>query len=720
MNYFKNNLYRYYKLVIKFRIAIITIFSLLFLYLAINMTAMLTHNDDELWLQGSNEFNKLLKNSREQIYIQKLRLKLGKKPFSAKNISNIKLLHSNLEEHEEIVKIKSPLTHPIIYSSDNNDSSSIVGARTLYNNSTDEIITALKGSFKEFSQFYSSDKETLYLYVFSSSPFDYSKIYIPFDYDIIGMAEDQNTFKDTILFSILLATLFILFSIAFRSIVPSILGIIFISFNTLFTISAYQFIQPDVSLHVSILLIALAVSIMDFIYIYYGWHIMQVSHNNNRSIYYVVMKTFKPIFWTTLVSIIGIGSLVFENSIILQSIGYNVILSSIIAFVLSFSLLVALLSFFEIKNPYVITKNSSRFFAGLEAKYERSLLQVFGLFTGVMLLASVTFTMINPSDIITEANDEVISLIITSNGLTHEALKKLEQFHSDITERFEDEITNITSSYKYAKGFATAYEPSLAFEVSNINLDFINFDFVLYGISEELIENSAHHVTIYIEEDSIDKNIILQWIREWDKENTTLLDDVNSLLSAAKIDTVSHMILVVFFILLLITFVIYNITKNKAFAFIALAVNIIPLIWFFAILIILKIPLSIESLVAMLIMIALSSDATIHFLYYYHKHLRPRSSNEHSLELSFVEVGTPIGIGSTILLITFLLLVFANIPTISTIGMYSVVLIIFSLMADLFILPVLFIELIKSKKIKQLRSSRQQEPKSESITEVVK
>ncbi len=699
MSYFKNNLYRYYKLVIKFRIAIITIFSLTFLYAAVNMTTMLTHNDDELWLQGSNEFNRLLKKNHKQIYIQKLQLTLGDEPFSVKNISKIKLLHSNLEHIEAIVKIDSPLTHTMIYSNDNNDSSSIVEARTLHDSSIDDTISVLKGSLTEFSRFYSSDMETLYIHVFSSSPIDYTKIYIPFDYDVIGMAEDENTFKDVILFLILLTTLFVLFSIAFRSIIPSILGIVFISFNTLFTISVYQFIQPDVPLHVSILLVAIAVSIMDFVYIYYGWHIMQVSHNHNSSVYYIIMKTFKPIFWTTFVSVIGIGSLIFQNSIILQSIGYNVILSSLIAFILSFSLLVALLSFFNIKNPYVITKNSSKFFAGLEAKYERTLLQVFILFTGVMFISSIVFTMVKPSNIITKANDEVISLVLSSNGLTHEGLQKLEQFHNDITSRFEDNITNITSSYKYAKGFSKAYDPSQPFEVSTVNLDFIAFDFDLYGISDDVVENSAHHVTIYIEEDSIDKNIVLQWIIAWDKENTTLLDDVNSLLSAAKYDTVNHMIIVVLFILFLITFVIYSITKNKAFAFIALTVNIIPLIWFFSIITVLRIPLSIEILVAMLIMIALSSDATIHFLYYYHRHLRPRASNEHSLELSFIEVGTPIGIGSTILLITFSLLVFANIPTISAIGIYSVVLILFSLMADLFILPVMFIELIKSKKV---------------------
>jgi predicted RND superfamily exporter protein len=697
MSYFKNNLYRYYKLVVKLRIAIITVFSLIFLYLVFNMTTLLTHNDDELWLQGSNEYTRLLKNNHKQNYAQKLRLKLGSQPFSTKNISKMKLLHSNLEDVKEITRISSPLTHTMIYSSDNNEGSSLVGARTLRDNSVDEIIAKLKNSAQEFSKFYSSNKETLYIYVFSSSPIDFSDIYIPFDYDVIATAEGENIFKDTILFSILVTTLFILFSIAFRTIIPSILGIIFISFNTLFTVSAYQFIQPDTPLHVSILLVAIAVSIMDFIYIYYGWHIMQISLNNKRAIYYTVMKTFKPIILTTFVSVVGIGALIFQNSVILQSIGYNVILSSIIGFILTFSFLLALLSFFNIKDPYMITKNTSKLFAGLEAKYERNILRIFLLLTGVVFISSVVFTTIKPSSFITEDNDEVVSLLIPSNGLTHEALKKLERFHGDITRRFQEDISDITSSYTYAKSLSMEYDRLRPFEVSNINLDFISFDFILYDIYDDVMENSAHRVTIYLEDDSIDKNIVLQWIREWDKENTTLLDDVDSLLSAAKYDTVNHMIFVVLFILVLITLVIYTVTKNKVYAFIALTVNTIPLVWFFAILIILQIPLSIEVLVAMLIMVALSSDATIHFLYYYHKHLRPGYSNEHSLEVSFIEVGTPVGIGSTILLITFLLLVFANIPTISTIGKYSVILIIFSLWADLLILPVMFIEMIKSK-----------------------
>ena len=697
MNNFKNNLYIYFTLVLRFRIAIIAFFSVIFIYLAFTMTAMLTHNDDELWLQGSKEYNKLLSNDHALVYIQKLQLNVGEEAFSSKSIDNMKLLHSNLNALDEVIKINSPLTHTVISYSDNKAGSSLIEARALNESTIEEIASTLESSFEKFSQFYSPDKETLYIYVFSKAPIDFSNIYIPFKYDSIEVTEDQNIFKDMTLFAILLGTLFILFTLTFRSLVPSLLGVVFIVFTTLFTISVYKYIQPDVPLHVSILLISIAVSIMDFIYIYNGWHILQASHSNNRSIYYIIMKTIKPIFWTTVVGVIGIGSLVFEKSIILQSIGYNIILSAVIAFILSFSFLIALLSFFKVEKPYLITKNSSKFVAKLEARYEKSLLKTFGILTGFIFLACISFVMIQPSSIIEESNDEVIHIVLPADGLTHASLQKLENFHHDITEHFEDDIVDIVSSYKYAKGFSKGYDPSHKLEVSKINLTFLTFDFILYGIYNDLMINDYHRVTIYIEEDGTDKNVILRWIRDWNQDNTTIIDDANSLLSAAKYDSINHMIGIVLFILFLITFVIYHVTKDKVFAFIALVVNTIPIVWFLAILIILEISLSIEILVAMLIMIALSSDASIHFLYYFHRNLQTHVSDEYSIERSFLEVGTPVGMGSTILLITFLLLIFANIPTISTIGIYSVVLIVFSLLADLFILPVLFIELIKSK-----------------------
>ncbi len=104
MSYFKNNLYQYFIFIVRFRVLVIAFFSLIFFYLAFTMTSMLTHNDDELWLQGSKEYNKLLDSNHKPVYVQKLQLHVGKKAFSSKNIDNMKLLHANLKTLKEVVK----------------------------------------------------------------------------------------------------------------------------------------------------------------------------------------------------------------------------------------------------------------------------------------------------------------------------------------------------------------------------------------------------------------------------------------------------------------------------------------------------------------------------------------------------------------------------------------------------------------------------------------
>jgi predicted RND superfamily exporter protein len=660
---------------------------------------MLTHSDNELWLQGSHEHAKLSASDYRKSYVQKLRIVLeGDDPISRDNIAKLRALHSSLESIEGVQKIESALTHTFVNSVvGEEDDSELVEISQIIDNDIPTIIAELKKNHVQLAPFFSDDHKKMYFFVISKTPLDLTIVDIPFEYDVVQENEQQNSFKDMILFSMLFSILFILFSIAFRSIIPSVLGTIFVAFTTLFTIAIYHYIQPNVELHVSILLIAITVSLMDFVYIYYGWHILQKHHTNQWAIYHAMAKTIIPIFWTTVVSIVGIGSLIFQDSLILQSIGYNVIISSSVGFILSFSLLTGLLSFFKVKKPYIITKNSSRFFAQQEAHYERSLLQAFLFFTASAFLFSLVYMLFQPLNLSQKKDDRVIQLIMKGDGFTQQSLARLKYLHDGLEENFPNEIEQIVSTYGYVYNLYKQQNPQTPFIISDVDAESFAFELDLYGISDQVMKKGDHKITLYIKKDTANKNDIIHWIRTHDSHKKLLFDDVDSLLSAAKYDTISNMIFVIVFIVMLIVFIMFFLTKDKRFALIALIVNISPLAWFFAFLVIVKIPLSTEILVAMLIMVALSSDATIHFLYFYHRNIKKHLSNARSLEISFINVGTPIGLGNVILGLTFILLIFVNIPTISTIGLYSTVLIMMSLFTDLFVLPVLFIEIIKSK-----------------------
>jgi predicted RND superfamily exporter protein len=225
------------------------------------------------------------------------------------------------------------------------------------------------------------------------------------------------------------------------------------------------------------------------------------------------------------------------------------------------------------------------------------------------------------------------------------------------------------------------------------DIDSYLFSIDLYGLKESLLEQGALVLNIDLK-DNAKKSEILRFL----KDKGLIFQDRSSLLNLAKIESISTLWYVVFFVLFLIVLVVYRMTGLRAFASIAFIVNAIPLVWFFSAIHLFDIALSMEILVAMIVTVALSSDATLHFISYYHdKRHKPRTA-ELALELSFLYVGTPLVMGNIILGLTFAALAFVPIDTISNIGLYSSLLITLSLFTDMFILPVMFLADIKSNK----------------------
>jgi predicted RND superfamily exporter protein len=96
-------------------------------------------------------------------------------------------------------------------------------------------------------------------------------------------------------------------------------------------------------------------------------------------------------------------------------------------------------------------------------------------------------------------------------------------------------------------------------------------------------------------------------------------------------------------------------------------------------------------LIAMTISVGLASDATIHFAFKYFRLRHFGRSRKHTLEKMYFYAGIPVIIGSTILILVFASLYFSQIHSLQLIGIYCAVLIFFSLLSDLFILPVMLL-----------------------------
>jgi hypothetical protein len=429
---------------------------------------------------------------------------------------------------------------------------------------------------------------------------------------------------------------------------------------------------------------------MDFIYIYYKWHILQSKLSAKHALYRVLTKTIIPIFWTSVVSIIALGSLLFVNSHILYTIGLNVMLSALSGFILSVTLLPLMLSFFSQKNPKIVTKDSSKFFAKKEAQSSPLLLKIFlALSFGIFIYAMVSYYS-NPISIKTDNTNKQILVALESKGFTIENLSKLKSLEQELSERFGG-IKSFRSAYNVIEAIHAVEHPGVKLDLVHMDLDAYLFSFDLYDLNKGLVINNRLTLSIYVDKNE-DQTRILEFVRG----EGFLIQDVHSLVSLAKIDSIAILFNVVIFVLALIMAVIYIITKNRQFTIISLVVNIIPLIWFFGAIMFFHIPLSTEIFVAMIITVALSSDATLHFIYFYHNARHKPRNAALSLERSFVFVGTPVGMGNLILLFTFAMLALTPNEIIANIGFYSTLLILLSLLVDLFVLPVLFLKHIKN------------------------
>lgn len=681
---------RYLRFLLQYRVILLAFIMALVLGATFWVKNDFSRHDNQLWINGSKAHNELIKQKYPSYCVNKIDVDISQRKLSPETIGDLREFLKTLQSVDHVKEVHSFFGHKNVRNEKLSQVQQMLEITALEDLSDEEVFRTLERDTALYDKYI--DDERVSFYVLSTQSDNFSVIDTPLEYVINNSFVDQY-FNEVVLFTILMSVLVILFTIAFKSLLPSLLGGIFIYSTGILTIAAYQMISNVSLMHISIVLVAMTISVMDFTYMYYKWHVHQRKFDSKFVLNRVVSKTISPIFWTSVISVVGIGSLIFVESNILYAIGLNVLLSAISGFVLSFTMLPMLFSFFSQKDPKLITKNTSHFFASLEAHYSKKGLNFFMVLTvGVIIYA--LFSYFNkPIEVGSNINNFQIKAVLDRKGFDHEQLMELRWIETELKEEF-DTIEQITSAATLIQEIHEQESPNEPFILNEDTIDGYLFTIDLYGLKESLMENGALSLYIDLNNES-SKTEVLHFLQD----KGLIFQDTSSLLSLAKIESIDTLWSVVFFVLFLIFMVIYRLTKLIEFAFIALIVNIIPLAWFFASIHFFGIVMSSEVLVAMIVTVALSSDATLHFIHYYHDHRRKPRSAERALEASFLYIGTPLGMGNIILALTFATLIFVPIDFISNIGLYSSMLIALSLLTDLFILPILFLKSIKANKL---------------------
>ncbi|QOP40693.1 hypothetical protein [Sulfurimonas marina] len=693
MYYHTPNINRYVDQVVKYRKTIIVFYFLLAALLAFLYQPKFLSSDELFWLKDSQELKKTNAQQFDTYDLSKLIVHI--KNFDENSLEKLKNLHKQLLTLQGVTKVSSLFSNDFIETKKEDGSEMVVVV-----NSTDLDTLRLKKLVKEVHNDYCNvvDEEfqTFYFFIRSQQTIDLSSLNIPGEYEYVDVNHEINWQVMFFYAFIFMFVTLIVFRLLFRNYLAAIGGMILVGLSTILTFTTIIMVTNIYTIHVTMPFITISIALVDFLYFYYRWHVSQYKTNKMNALRKMLNRSMVPAMWTSVLTALGLGSLVFIDSDIIRLLSLSVIISSIIGYLLNLTFLPAYVSHFELKHTHVPYAKLGYLLASNELHYSKKYLYSF-LTVTYLLLISGGYLIYSKSNNLFKlpVKNEQIELKVPYKQLDLNLIHSVEKFSNDLQERFEDELGDINS-------LATAIE-----NLNNANTQTDELDqeallqalfyMDLYNLSDKYFDESAINIEINLFD--INKLELLEWLVNYKGIELYFIDN-KTLLGISKYSQTLLLATSLFSALVIIGLITGWIFRSIGMVFVGFTINVIPILWFGIIISLLSIPLSLEMLIAMTISLGLASDATIHFAFKYFRLRYFGRSQKHTLEKVFFYAGIPVIIGSFVLILVFASLYFSQIHSLQLIGMYSAMLILLSLLTDLFVLPVmlLFVDRFKTQR----------------------
>ncbi|PHR55099.1 MAG: hypothetical protein COA44_11245 [Arcobacter sp.] len=686
MYYDTPNLSPYVTFLRKNRIFIILLVFSIGILAFLSINPKLFSTDERIWLQDSIELQRTESKNLESQHVTKISLQT--KGFNAISIKDLKGLESRLIALQEVSYVSSLLSQKHFYNHKDSEDSSLVKVIETASLSNDELVAFIKDFPQLYNAYIDSQSKKLILYVFTKESFHIGSLSEEYLIEIEQISSSDDKWEYLLFVGLSTLMIMLLFKLAFKSSAAPITAVSIIGLTLLFSVALVQVLLPSVVIHIAMSLVIVSISLLDYLYFYYRWHVSQYNADPYNALIKSIDRNIKPAFWTTTITVVGLAPLLLIDSDVIKVLCLSAIFASTIAYLLNITLLPAMLSFFKIEHPKVPYGKYCYYFANKELNFKRIYLYSFiGISLGVIAFVAFSF-LTEPTRYISNKNSHnVITFEVAYNELDTKSIEDLYRLEHVLKRKF-DSIENIES-------IATTVDKLLDIKKSHLPINDESlaealFFIQMYDLDSTLIKSESLPITIILAKDSKEKSSIVKYLSTY-KKMDVYFNDVDTLVSIVKMKNSKVLLLTVATAVLIIAFFMGLIFRNIYMVIVAFLASTIPMAWFAFGMYMFHLPLTLEVLIAMTISLGLASDATIHFAYKYWRARFYGRSKKHALEIVFFYASVPVIIGSMILAVTFFGLSFSSALTLQLIGKYSSILILMSLAVDLFILPILLL-----------------------------
>ncbi|MGB6019621.1 MAG: MMPL family transporter, partial [Sulfurimonadaceae bacterium] len=433
MYYHTPKVNKYVTYVQKYRLAIILSYAFVTLLALFFYRPEFVSSDSSFWLNESKEMQRTQAQAYDTKYIGRLELHIGQFDETVKMTLN--RFQSQLESINGVSHVDSLCGAYRIYSDGDSQDSSLVKATPLGHMDAKELQKFVKAYGREYDSFVNSDFTKVSYFIYSNERIDISAVEVPFPYSYSepSVKADLHDYIYSVL--AVIASIVLFFRLVFHNYISAIAGLFVIALTMVATFTLIFLITGDDHVHIAMTLIVLSIALIDYLYFYYRWHVSQHRADVSRAMLKTINRNIHPAFWTSLITLIGLGPLLLVDSAIVQQLSLSVILASLFAYLLNLTLLPALVSYFKVQHPRVEFARYCYVFANKEIHYNKTFLKLFlAVSTFIMLIGAYQLFFAQQQMFANNVDRDVITVSLPYEEVDETLLMKISDFESALKE----------------------------------------------------------------------------------------------------------------------------------------------------------------------------------------------------------------------------------------------------------------------------------------------
>jgi hypothetical protein len=270
---------RYIDVILKYRLPIIVFYLLFVVLMGTLYTPKFLSSDALFWLKGSQQLEQVQAKKFATHHLSKLVVEVEN--FDENTHHSLNTLHEELVKLEGVQKVYSLFSNEFVEPKKKGEESEMLTVINAGDLDTFTLRKLVQELHNDYGNVVEDDFKTFYYFISGEKFVDIGKLKIPGSYEYTTNDGEIDWYLlSSYIVAVLLMTVLI-FRLLFRSHVAFISAALLIAFSTVLTFTFIVMLTGIEMIHISMLFIAISITLVEFLYFYYRWHVSQYRDNRH-------------------------------------------------------------------------------------------------------------------------------------------------------------------------------------------------------------------------------------------------------------------------------------------------------------------------------------------------------------------------------------------------------------------------------------------------------